>query len=416
MLINVGPLASTESARYKQLLALSGSRNGYGDYVRAAQIVARPENRPLIQYLIDSARSPQTPKPAGVPANLSQVELFRLETRQMSEAIALVRRGNRKRCSYPDLKLSAATLRPEHARFKDLARLFANAAEVAYKDGQPDKGSHLLFEGLKFTDQFEGGPLLSTLVAMNCRSILFKSLRNHFASLTRNDLVRLTQWSQSVQQKPSPFLVASIVERESDRRFWFQFCDDPKADLRSTEMPEPVLSKATEALQRLSQKRRGELYDLYLDRLETPWRAVEARLRQPETLWLDKLTVPAFMLDEASMAKMKDPPGVTLGILGYIRLYQALTQDDSGIDTAVPTLRHAVQNRIQARVVGLYAAVGQFRLQHHRLPKSLSEADVKTLKEPTTDRPYVYEPQADRKSFRIFTRFEDRKQGLVSEK
>jgi hypothetical protein len=399
-----------EADRYRELLKLSGTKNGYGDFVQAAIIAARPENKVLLAYLRAVQTDPLTKRPEEIPPDLSPLAGRRFAVDQMGGAIDLVRRGIAKPCFYPDRGFWMATLQPEFFRFRSIAYLLVNAADVSLSEGKPQDASKLLLDGVQFTGKLEEGTSIAVGVSRTSRSIILKYVADHLGLFSASDWARLSQWSAEQDRKPTTSLASVVAERESLRRSWFEFCRNPDLELKHF-VADKKIPEVASALRKLTPKRKAEIYDQFLARLESSLRAVEKRLRQPEARWRDKLDIPVYA--PAIVKTSSDPTEASFGVFAYLKLYQALSPDSEDQGMAENLIDGAAKERVRNRILGLYAAVSQYRLRKGHLPKTLAEAVGHVPKDRLLGKPFNYLPNKDQVSFRIFASFPDGQMDLT---
>src|SRR5579872_7227097 len=114
--------------------------NGYEEYVRAADYTTSADFGAYRNWL-DKLRNPSnydstTEPPAGVDVNDSDLTVRRKWNDRYRLCCNLVSTGNHKQVYEPRDTILPETTFPEMTRFKSLATLEANAAHVAFADGQ----------------------------------------------------------------------------------------------------------------------------------------------------------------------------------------------------------------------------------------------------------------------------------------
>jgi len=370
--------------------------NGYEEYVRAAMVVSRQDSKLLESYVRARERgSGGTPeRPAGIPEGASLVDVYRIQLKLMAPALQLIRAGNEKPVSYP-ARISAVTLMPELSYWKVSARLFQRGAYVAFADGDTAAGTRWILDGLTFAKKMAVGGLIHFLVSGASEQILFSAIQRHLRSFSLPDIERLENWAENSLAAPTGLLSAAEIERSMLRNSVVDLLGDPKELLQVLAVKEEEQAAFVAKVKAISPARREELYRRFFSRLEWPWNALLARLREPEKTWLDEIEIDSVDDREPSVAGLNLTEGQAM--LGVLQIMTMLGIEDSDI---VSYTEFAARFRIQERLLRLYLGVLRFKWQNERLPSSLQEVFGTEPTDAATGKPYVFEPH-EGGSFRI---------------
>jgi hypothetical protein len=113
--------------------------NGYNQYLEAAKIVDTPTWSNFYYR-----------KSPSVPAGTSDLDVGRMEAKQASRILELLKLGNSLPVYNPFSKETEATLQPEYAYFRRIGRIAADIAAAYAADGRVADACDWLFETEKF--------------------------------------------------------------------------------------------------------------------------------------------------------------------------------------------------------------------------------------------------------------------------
>ncbi len=217
---------------FQQVIPNPTGENGYEEFVMAAEMVTNSREFQMTQ---DVENGPITlkQKRAAVTAN--------------KKALDLLRFGLQKKSFQPRTEMTAATLLPEFAQFRNMARMLAMEQQVFLADGSLPLALDSLRDGLLFSHRFQSHILIGGLVGLACTSIIMRPISLHLEQLDYQHCNRLIEHVKTVLEEPSPEL--SLVEGEA--KFADEELSDPKTLLENLPYlagPEEVsLRKAAEA-------------------------------------------------------------------------------------------------------------------------------------------------------------------------
>jgi hypothetical protein len=191
---------------FEQTIPAPTGENGYEELVRA------------VDQLRASARFQQAEKLGGAPAAVP----LSLKRRVMSDppvvrALALLQRGLGKTIASPRKSLNSATLLPEMAGFRQLARLLAMQQYVYLADGRVAEAIGTARTCLRLGQAVQTDTLISGLVGIAISAICLRSLGAHLDQLSVADCDRLSKVCLEWLDQPDPMPRMLAAERQAGK-------------------------------------------------------------------------------------------------------------------------------------------------------------------------------------------------------
>ncbi len=353
---------------FSKIISNPTGRNGYEEYVRAAEIASTPEfseylNLLPLWALADKA---QIDWPQGVESSDPDLLVRRKWNDRFRDCLGLLEQGNRKSVVEPRDQIMPETIFPEMSQFRKLARLEANAAHVAFADGQSGVAVSHLEEAITFSTKLDTGvTLISRLVGVACGGIALAELDDHWAQLSINDAHELRGYLGGLLKAPNSLVNSMKGERQAEANAVGELFTNPKASsdgwLGSENLSKQILNLSAADAQQAqadTNSKIGEFYD-----------SVDATLNGPESNWLN----------------FKDPP-------------DAGPKDSLGAklaDIVRPVIRQALiahmRDRTRYRLAYLTATAIEYRWINGRLPDKIEQFTTKDERlDPSSGKSFVY--------------------------
>ena len=363
-------------------------RNGYEEYVQAAQLLRTPEAAVYAFWTPGAKPPPEDPydpddlgptkATVALYAHLSAMsplEVRREELRRYGRALALVAQGNAKPAFDPRSSLGPDTIFPELASFRALSRFAARAATVHAADGATDRAVGVLTDGLVLADNVGRGTLIANLFGAVSTAVVLGAFSDLLPRLSLTDALRVQRTVESILARTPAARSVTVAElsmvRSSLRQAFASKEELSNLLLAQTDddKPDPKAQAMARELSAMSPAARARLLRTIEARLESRARQMDAALAGPEREWTSRLA--ALADDEEGGSDLGD---VIIG---------ALSPAYGGFATV------AVRTRTQLRLLGLHAKLIQHRWEYGRLPETLDAVD------PLTGEPYLYETRDD---------------------
>lgn len=344
---------------FGQVVANPTGRNGYEDYVLAADIMIQPKVRDAEDAVYAQPRllSPLAAKRAWVAA--------------AKRALDLVRAGNAKPIFNPRSKMNGAPLFPEFAGFKQIAKLFTAEARVRFADGDTGGATQSIVDCLTFSDRIGHFVEIGSLVSIACTSIILAEVEADLRVLSQRDAQALAVAADAMLQKP----VAMIDGVKGETQLLDSCIDAAIADVTKHVGDQAdgseaaaIWSKFSSELQGLSPSQLRSLKGQVADGIRSRLNGILATLQGPETGW-----TAGESADQAPVDLRDFLVQIMLPVYG-------------------PGMNSAARSRTQLRLLRLHGAIISFLWEWHRLPKQLGELqDPAIIDDPIAGKPFHYE-------------------------
>jgi len=340
----------------------------------------------------ESSEAAANRRAAGIPEGATLLQIRQIVVDQHRECLQLLRKGAEKPTYDPRADtMDFDTLFPDFSLMKSLARVALMAATVDTAYGRPKQSLDHIMLAMTLGDSLRKTAMIGQLVSNAIRQLAFNEIEMRQASFGLNEWQRVEEWSTQrtasyTDLSDSLRSECAALQRDFDKNqtakefikvAYSGFFDDV------SEMPDFVknLPEATAASIRRNVRR------LFTDRA---------------SLWIDLVQG-----DEANWLSKMPSESVWEGPeLGKVRTVSEL--EAAIARQSQPMVKSFVEAharlRTQIRVLGLYAKVQRYRLQHDKLPQSLADvASEDERNDPHSGSPFVYELREDG-TFRLYSK------------
>ncbi len=391
---------------FKSVIPTPTGNNGYEDYVEAAAMLKSPEHQAFelwksywqrsergtreVRDSLDAEEKgasevvPEPPRPAGLTLQATPFEVRQAYVKRFGTVFEGVKRGNAKPVFQPRESIDFETLFPELGSFRLLSRLGQDIAMAEFAAGNPAKATETLLEALQFSENIAEGTIISELVSIANRSVIFSALDYGLGRFSLPDAQQIVKATQALlAQGPR-----AIKTLESEFKYVSagidKFMAEPKKDvLDSDEENEDNLFIRLGALGEADRKRVATEAKAHM---ETKRRGLAALLRQPESRWS------TYQESEIPVAPGQEE---TIGGLAA-RLANEMTPFVGSY------LEVAVRSRTQLRILRLIGRVLVYKWTFDKLPSELSQAaPADEVRDPATEGDFKYEVNG--KNFRVYS-------------
>lgn len=201
-----------QTSLFSQIFPRPTGRNGYEDYVMAAQVVKNPVYEVLTRdeaAVIAAAQQDEAaPTESGLKTSLA---IRRERVRRFADALDWVRAGNGKPSVDPH-RLSPNETFPEMGGFKSVEKLEADAAQVGFADGSSASAVRFLLDGLIFSHRTGNSALISALVGAACQAIVLAEFQQNLDCLSLSDCKTICQAATAALAEPP------LIDRRPEKR------------------------------------------------------------------------------------------------------------------------------------------------------------------------------------------------------
>jgi hypothetical protein len=355
---------------FRQVIATPTGTNGYEELVAAA----------------DALRASK--RFAAIEAGGAELEAKRRVLREppVLRALELVRRGLAKPVVSPRASLTSATLLPELAEFRRLARLLAIQQYVLFADGRVPEAIETARLGWRLGMAVQTDTLISGLVGTAILAITTRGVAGHLDQLSARDCDLLYRVCLERLQEPDPAPRMLEAERSAGRVLVTEIregkfdldsligTDDANSgpgDEESGRARQAVADlkrlKSTSAEEYAAQLSRvGTALDQWYDRVLAEWK---------KPAWQRSLAAPP---GESSLAG---------GLVAAIAPGAMFSQVSAKY----------TQVQAEIRLLACHAAIRRYRWEHDRLPGSLVDLNLEALTiDPFTGQPLQYDARGAR--------------------
>ncbi|HWD38945.1 MAG TPA: hypothetical protein VG944_08865 [Fimbriimonas sp.] len=362
--------------------------NGYGDYVRAAEIVEDGNFGAYQLWLGYKFRrhtleneADQPLIPPGVDASDPYLEVERKMVDRYGACNRLIQAGNLKQVYDPRTTYSASTKFPELAPFKALARLEAAAAQVDFAEGRSNSAVSTLIGEITFSRKLCAGPVLSRFVGIACQTIGLSVINEHLPQLSLYD-------AKSLEKVSSDSAGDSTLTRDAIRRDnqialaeVAKLFEHPSGYLAAsgTNDDDGRISSACQAVAKLSRNDRDDVHSLVMGAIQNFDDGICAELVGPESGW-------SFDAPEQTDNDLSTKRGLANEIVDLVTMRGSEGQ----------LLRLEGKIRTQMHLLYLHSKAIQFRWLHGHLPDKIEDFTAASERsDPFSKQSYRYERTAD---------------------
>lgn len=384
----------------QQVVPHPTGRNGYEEYVKAAEILDRGDAgfylswQPGTSKRLEQEAKPSVEDGIPVPADAEAARLLplakRLESmstleirteivRKFGTALEWVKQGNQKPVFDPRPSITATTLFPELAKFRMLAKLAVAAAYVHDANGRSAEGTDALLQILDMGDRIGGFTLISMLVGVSEQSIVLAAMQSRLDRLSLPEATVVSTFVARLLARPPVVLEAM----RGEARFMNASLEELLAKPQEIDGDEDAV---VVKLNSLGAPDRARLVGLVRRRLDQTYAPILDRFAGPESGWVFREPDPP------------DPPANAQSVEDLADVLMTWLVPVTGqIGTS------AARNRTQLRLLGLAARVLAFKWEHERLPNDLADAAPEAeIADPLSGDKFQYTPMGDR--FRVFSK------------
>lgn len=353
----------------KQIGITPTGKNGYEEYIRAAEIASDPlfgmydRWTPAMRDQPD-AYVPEEPLPPDQLqlykhlASMRLLEVRQEQLRRYAGVLDLVRQGSLKPVFDPRQDLNPESLYPELTYFRRLARLFSADAYVKFAEGKSAAATKSLLDGLEFSYNIGSGMIISALVGIANTAVVLSQFEDHLGSLSLDDCRNIRQATQRLLAAPIPIAAAIATEAKASPKFvnWiFENVDQGLAKL--IEAPESQKQALVQRAEQASAQDKERWRREAVAKLGVFYEEILRRFKLPESQWVDS---------DSMTPPDSDDPIVKAIVAGMSPVFSG---------AMVPTVRI----RTQLRLLALHAAIQEFRWMNGRLPRNLAELEAPAL-------------------------------------
>jgi hypothetical protein len=367
-------VALQQPSLYDQVFPTPDPTNGYGDYVRAAEIAMSPEFDVALNWepeqwermaypqadVKDQPR-PSDPVKFAIATSLRFLDYLSVQQRiadASDKIFRLIQAGNGKRAWNPH---APGSDQPELGPFKAINKITDHACYALFADGKSSKALDLLLDGLTFSRRIRCGGTVTELVGIASQSIVLSRFERSLSFLSQRDAARTIAYVSAAMKEPfgyaamlgrqHEFALLSLSRMTTDPVGWLQTMKgsvDPYEDV--------TLMNLRSIAQQPAAERQAAIAG-FTKVVDDSYRWQVASLQQPESKWVSSIQVGSPDANE---------PGAGDDIAKLLGMNLRASYDQ--LVSAV------VRSRTQLRLLGLHARIIDFRWKNNRLPVNLREA------------------------------------------
>ena len=376
-----------QSSIFKTTVPRPTGKNGYEEYVRAAEIVTSPECTFMMNYDPKSPTPPQADEetPSDKFKNLQKtyqrilgktpLQIRRLLYKDFGRALELVRIGNAKPI-FPTRPITMETLFPEYSAFKRLVKYSVMCSDSLIADGRTGEASKVLVDLFTMAKNIQRDTLIGLLVGISCESILMASIQNHMEHFSEVDWRCLESSAREILSSANPIPQIMLTELS----FLDPLKKEPKEALLSFLNDDNSSQRAKGVIAKLQTMSKAEASDLVQDaitEIKTYSQLVIRTMDAPESEW-------------GNVPDLTDASGATW-------LGQQLQPDYRNVLGAYARIR------TQLRILRLHSLVQMYRWHWNELPKSLEIiTDPKERFDPLSQFEFMFEIKGS--GYRIYSK------------
>ncbi|MCH8977651.1 MAG: hypothetical protein IH945_00195 [Armatimonadetes bacterium] len=357
-------LQQDQQTLFERVIGQPTGRNGYEEYVAAADIAQRIDLWNTLKYIDSDDRQG------------TKLDAQRALARNMGRILSLIEQGSKKDVGYPK-PMDFNTTLPELSQFRSISRALVHTAEVRLADGQPNVAMDILTQTVVFGDKVAGsGPMIFNLVGRVIAAAALQAVGKNVQYISTPSSRSVASACSALLEMESPFIRSLQWE--------FSAVSNGLDDLFAN--PEGLFgvnSGFAALLQNTSENEKTAAKQHIRFALQQQFQARIELLQSPESEWykesrqIDELAVPTDPLAKAVFENL-------MPNLGRIDLY-------------------AMGRRTQLRLFRASAAVMDYRWNHGYYPGSLAQLpDQRIAYDPLTNGLFEYE--ITEAGFRIYSR------------
>ena len=343
---------------FEQLFPQPTGQNGYEEFVLAGMALREAEKR--------------TGFPYGRQPTLTERRAY-LNEPEVRRGMALLRQGLAKPIRSPHENANFATLFPDFALLRGLARALGVEQYVLLADGKTPAAVDVLADGLRLSRSISGTFVIGALVGASIQAIVLTQIADHVAQLSVRDCRRLEVILRQFLEAPDPLLDSLEQERRTSIQAISEMLrgkfDVVEAGLFATDDDGNLEPEALEMMREV-------------ERLKADPNAISALTAQ--------VTARINSAVDEAIAWYRDPSSV---------VPRAAAPPGSLADQIAATVsplygsvsRRFTETRIRLQMVGVHAAIRRYQWEYDRLPTNLDELRLAGLEiDPYTRKPFAY--------------------------
>lgn len=352
-----------ERSLFDQVVARPDPKNGYEDYLRAADLINEPGYSATWQQ--DDGKT--------------YLEVRKAAVERYGKALDFVRAGNKKQAWNPALSAPSSSKRPQLQAFLALPKLCCAEAYVNFAEGRPSRGVQSLLDGIAFSRQIRSGTTMDYLVGRIGADTVYTQFADALPSLSEPDCRTIEAYVDAQLAAPDPF--QQILNN------WLDAKMGQLAAIFDLKPGEPVgdakLEPAVAVIAKLSPAERRDVVNQIRDRVKARFAEYAQKLQNAEGQLM-------------STASGQEPETVSTAsdLADFLSVW---------LSPNVP-VETILVDRTQLRLLGLHARVIDYRWRNGRLPVSLKDAAPGDLaNDPASGGAFVYEPHGDG-TYRLYSK------------
>jgi len=382
-------LTQTQGSVYARLFPIPSGTNGYEEYVQAVDVLkdshwvayeqwrsylaSRSKPSPPSQSMASEESEPD--RPEGVSLDMTDLQVRRVQDQRYGSALHWLKQGNLKPVVSPYSNITFATIFPEMAGFKLIAKADANHAYLEFADGRSDLAVKDLLEGLKFSQKICTTTRIGCLVSIACQSIILAEFNLHLSQLSESDAMDIDRATKQLIAQPVPMSQLLREEARASVSVLDEVVDHPESFLDDMEGRKDKTKPYN-----LSPDDKAKLKSLILSGIDNRLNEEIKRYEGPETGWVIRDRSP----DPIPGTNDRSVSGLALQFVNFLM----------GKETKIGFATAVAKARIQLRLLRLHAQVIEYKWQNGFLPKKLSEfARDGAGFDPIVNAPFHYEPK-----------------------
>jgi hypothetical protein len=367
---------------YERVVRTPDLRNGYEDYLRAADVIQFSPVRTVIGWApnMEEMKPVEDTTAEGLRAiaehnrirNLTLLQAYREVSEKLGKSLDLVRVGNSKDVYDPRADVGPETTFHEYPAFKQIARVARNDAYVKFANGNTAAGTEVLLTGTTFGQKLGGSNLISCLVGIAASAITLAELDAHLDGLSLPDCQRIIAVTDRLLTQPTPMRAGLKGElRYQLSALEIAFVDPKK--LFGEAIDDESMQKLGQEIKAMTPAQRQATKKRTAEALTEIWQALDQRMEMPEREW-EKADS-----EVESRSVYPEEPITTM----FVSLLAPIYSQAMGA---------SARQRTQLRLAGLHARVLAYRWENGSLPKTLADAVGEELcKDPMSGGVFQYE-------------------------
>lgn len=365
------PVPSKPYDDFHQLFPNPTGRNGYEEFVRAADMARNSEG----MRLYNSAFAEVDPQPLTLALKRRIVS-----DPMMQQAFALIHVGVQKEIHSAHENMDYDTRLPELAGFRALARFMGLEMYVQFADGKVGPALDTFADALRFGYLVQTDTIISGLVAIAIDAIMIRICSDHLQQMSARDCEKLLRITTDWLSLPDPAIKVLENEKQLSMRILKKYRENTST---LKEVFDPGTDADPEDKQRFARFSNvlggtpdsiGALFDKARVQLGVQYDQAIENLRRP--VW------------ERKEIKQPDENGPDGDVAVFVRQI-------AGNALSMTADRYAKEQAMM-QLLGTHAAVLRYHWENDKLPGSLEELKLgRLLLDPYTGKTLLYKRMDD---------------------